>query len=695
MTRRLLISLLVLFALIGGVASFAHAQTDDDFNFESTAFDEEDQIQGQAMSSAAAGVTASKATTPLGPEKPPGGEAYAEVMQWIMKLFAWLLGVAVITLDNAAYYTVVTMGSYVSELSAVGVSWGILRDIGNIMLIFGFIAAGLFTILNLNFYGFGKTMLPKLLMAAVFLNFSLFISEAVIDAGNLFATQFYTQINGGAPPAPVDFSLTAIRNEGISNKVMAQLGLQNIYSSALTNTKIFEAGNSWLIGFLGIILFIVAAFVFFTLAFILIARFVILLFLIIVAPIGFAGWAIPKLSGLSTQYWSELTKQTITAPVLLLLLYVALAIITDEKFLSGFGASQASNTGAWSGLVGTMTDPSGFAGMLLSFLVAMGLLLAVAMAAKKLSAFGASGAMKLAGGATFGLTAWGLRSTAGWGSQRLSELARRSRIARVPILGRAVLGGLDRGAKGSFDIRGTKALGLAKVDAGKAQKGGYRDWEKERIKEREDHAKSLKQTSGEEAQQKVEEARKKQMDQTVQDIEAQNRRDEEDLRRRHRNEMSDIQNELQEARRKVTRTQSAANANPGDPATQAALAQAQNDLNAVNARRNQDSDRQQQEMDALRRDQRRALDAQKLEAEERQKEVDRLRTAPQAGYAKGIVWGPGVIFKRNRTASENILKEAKKKKSEKDIEVLRKALEQSESPTAPPPPPAPPNPPAP
>ena len=91
------------------------------------------------------------------------------------------------------------MGNYVNNLSAVGVTWRILRDLGNIIIIFGFLAIGITTILNVNWYGGKMKMLPMLLVSAVFLNFSLFITEAVIDTGNLFATQFYTQINGGPP----------------------------------------------------------------------------------------------------------------------------------------------------------------------------------------------------------------------------------------------------------------------------------------------------------------------------------------------------------------------------------------------------------------------------------------------------------------------------------------------------------------
>lgn len=423
--------------------------------------------------------------------------AFGSIMIFIMKLFAWLLGVAAITLDNVVYYTVVTMGDYIHHLAAVGVAWRILRDIGNIMLIFGFLAIGITTILNVNWYGTGTKMLPMLLIAAVFLNFSLFISEAVIDTGNLFATQFYTQINGGVPAAPINyFDTGSIRNEGISNKVMSQLRLATIYGQALTNNVVYKAGSSVLIGFMSIIVFLVAAFVMFSLAFILIARFVILLFLIILAPIGFAGLAVPQLAARAKRWWDLLFEQTITAPVLLLMLYIALAIITDIHFL-GFGPS-----GDWSGFIpnadGT-TNYTGFASMLLSFIVAMGLLIAVTIQAKKLSAYGADVATGLAGKLTFGATAFAARRTVGRASNAAARSIRASKYARND-LGKLFAGIADRGAKASFDVRGATIAGGLKglgVAAGEAQKGGYHGREEELMKDRIEYAKTLRQTKTE------------------------------------------------------------------------------------------------------------------------------------------------------------------------------------------------------
>lgn len=375
----------------------------------------------------------------------------------IAALFAWLLGVAALTLDTAVYYTIVHMGDFVNNVKNVGVAWRVLRDIGNIALIFGFVFAGIAVILNSEYFGFGSKMLPKLLLAAVLLNFSLFISMAIIDVGNLFATEIYAQINNGTIPGPKEFSGGyAITNEGISNRIMSVLGLQSIYHPKDATGKSTTIGKSLedsaLMSFMAMLLFLVATFVFFSLAFMVVARFVALIFLMIVAPIGFAGLAIPKLQGLASKWWSMLAEQTLVAPVLMLLLYIALAVITDGSFLACAGLSGSSaackGTGnlsnqaasAWA----TFQSPKGvtggdlqyFAGIILVFVIAMALLLAVVIAAKQMSAFGASWATKMGGRLSFGLTAYGasaLANSAGragrFGAQRFAPNSRLARFA--------------------------------------------------------------------------------------------------------------------------------------------------------------------------------------------------------------------------------------------------------------------------
>ncbi len=407
----------------------------------------------------------------------------------IMTLFASLTGYAGVLLNDAVYFTVLTMGNYVNQLNAVGVVWNIMRDLGNIVLIFGFLAIGITTILGVKWYGGGTKMLPMLLVAAIFLNFSLFISEAVIDVGNIFASQFYTQINGGKAPEPIEIFTSnlgkSINQDGISNVIMGSLGLQKLYS--LNNGPVDASGvpvltdtKMMLIGFLGILLFIIAAFVMFSLAFILIARFVILLFLIITAPIGFAGLAVPKLEGIAKQWWHKLFEQTITAPILLLMLYVALTVITDQCFLGnalagGGGAGVCHGFGAtangYTQLTASQTtaDVGSFAGILLSFLVAMGLLLACTVLAKSMSAFGASWATKWGGRLSFGAISLAGRGTLGMTGVALSN-KRMKAWARTNYLAKGLVFA-GKGLSGrTYDVRnvgGVKAVaGAAGIEVG-------------------------------------------------------------------------------------------------------------------------------------------------------------------------------------------------------------------------------------
>jgi len=492
-------ALITLALLVGaaGAAPAAHAEDipiPDDagavLNLSGTALD-----PTGALTTAADAADAAKVKTD--PNLKGAEEGFDTIMIWIMSLFAWLVGVAALLLDYTVYFTVVKMGSYVNDLSAIGVTWRVLRDIGNIMLIFGFLAAGIATILNTEFYGWKTKMLPRLLVAAVFINFSLFISEAIVDTGNLFATQFYTQINGGNPAGLKDFDRGSITlsNEGISNKLMAQLGLQSIYGEVSNSDKaaeILKAGNSWVIGFMGVILFMVTAFVMFSLAFVLIARFVALIFLLVVAPIGFAGLAIPGLAARAKQWWTTLLEQTITAPILLLMLYIALAVITDAQFLTGFclpgestitGAVNTNTTCTVNAIGWVSGNFQGFASFILSFLVAIGLLLAVIVYAKRWSAFGADMATKFASrasGAT--LVAAGLAKGTRYVGRNTLGRAGNTRIGKA--LG---MGGL---ANATFDFRNSKLAKTAQtrtgLDLGTGGKGGYKTYATEATKKRRD-----------------------------------------------------------------------------------------------------------------------------------------------------------------------------------------------------------------
>ena len=76
---------------------------------------------------AAAKETGAKIPSTVAKEPSTAGPI-ASVMNSIASMFAWLVTAAMITLNYAVYFTVIKMGEYVQNLTAIGVTWRILRD---------------------------------------------------------------------------------------------------------------------------------------------------------------------------------------------------------------------------------------------------------------------------------------------------------------------------------------------------------------------------------------------------------------------------------------------------------------------------------------------------------------------------------------------------------------------------------------
>ena len=138
------------------------------------------------------------------------------------------------------------------------------------------------------------------------------------------------------------------------------------------------------------------------------------------------------------------------------------------NLLTGLGATKEGWTGT------TANNISSFASVLISFLIAMGLLLAVVIISKKMSAFGAGWATKAAGLVSFGAISLGARATLGsagnlLASKRMQSLARKGGLSGLALKG-VVLGG--KGLRSAtYDFRNAPGaaagLGFANIDAGK------------------------------------------------------------------------------------------------------------------------------------------------------------------------------------------------------------------------------------
>lgn len=370
-----------------------------------------------------------------------GGCLLNAVANFIMTLSGFILGIVGVLLNLVTVKTVFQFSQLIGNSAGLIAAWKILRDIGNLVLLFGFVLMGIGTILDTSKLP-DKKAIPMLIIFAILLNFSIFASEAVIDTSNAFTSVMYAQAN--TSPCLDD---NCIINNGIAGSIMQATGLSGIYKSEANRTisnKVLVIIGIALFSTIGTVVLLAAAIM---LAF----RAITLTGLIIVSPIGFAGMAIPQFQGIAKKWWSLLIHQSFFAPILFLLIFV------DLKVTSSFSSLGGANAGLADALSNTTSVNVGNLGIIMVFMLICGGLIAALMAAKSFGAMGASFAVNTATKFTFGA---GNLATSG--TARLARIG----VQRSPIgdtkAGRFIttnfLSPVERGALDSRRLSGVSTV---------------------------------------------------------------------------------------------------------------------------------------------------------------------------------------------------------------------------------------------
>ena len=258
-------------------------------------------------------------------------------------------------------------------------------------------------------------------------------------------------------------------------------------------------------------------------------------------------------------------------------------------------------------------------------------------------------------------------------------------LSRAPVIGRAVSGVLDRGAKANYDVRGVSALKNIGVDMGAAQKGGYREWEKGKIKEREEYAKTLEQTTGkflgirygegEKDKEIVMKSSIETAEKQAKEIAKQNKREIEEVQGRHKSELGQYSNNTATAKGKLAELEK--QQSMGGTVSQGEIDGARDAIQKAQDAQAQKVSEQRKELDALEDTHEKRVEAQKEVVKKQQEEFVKIKNAGKEGYAEGLRWGPGKFFNRNVKAAEKIRAEYKKGKDEAALDSLKEAIKKA------------------
>ena len=253
------------------------------------------------------------------------------------------------------------------ESDVVKEGWKIVRDLTNVFFVLVLLIIAFATILRIETYGM-KALLPKLIIAALLINFSLVISYVFLDfAGVITNTfletsgddRFFTNIGALlqvqkiiATTAEKEYQWCCSGFDQCFGGGMSGHGKCIFYSRAIDpmcgkcvlrqkepDIDFTEFGNvAWTVivslGF-SIIFLLIALFVFGAFAILLIIRTVAIWILLILAPIAWLLWVLPKTRSTFESWWSSFLRWTFFAPIATFFIWLAVRAwsgLIESKF---------------------------------------------------------------------------------------------------------------------------------------------------------------------------------------------------------------------------------------------------------------------------------------------------------------------------------------------------------------------------
>ncbi len=382
-------------------------------------------------------------------------------------LIATTLGGAVLylgslLLDYSVFYLVVQMGTFFQSGAqfgqAVALGWTLIRDLINMTFIFGLIYIGIKTILNSEDAD-TRRKLGYLIIAALLINFSLFMTQLVVDFSNLLATQMYSQLSQPGPANSVPSISGAFMN---ASKVSSYINTQTIQQGETAKPAI--SGSALIVYSVMLLIFYVFAGISFLMgSFLIVSRFVALILYMIFSPVMFLGWILPQFKSYSSTWWEGFWKNCIFAPVYLFILYISLQILRGLT-TTGSVLATSANSGSLD-MVGKATQAAqtSIGQIVISFMIMIGLLWASQKIGEKLSISG--GKMTMSGFKSVGLGAAGMASGLAYrtflgrpldrvrkGYDRLDSVAEDSSRGRMARLGAKTLRGIAGGEAGRRSV---------------------------------------------------------------------------------------------------------------------------------------------------------------------------------------------------------------------------------------------------
>lgn len=234
---------------------------------------------------------------------------FAYSLSWFFTILGKLLAVMVSMLDWVVRIRIYT------DLPIIQSGWKIMRDFANMLFIIALIVMAYGTIFNVPKYDF-RSLLPRFIVIAVLINFSLVLGGLMIDATQVLNNTFLNAMG----------DISGRLGQGLSPAAL----LPNTANIEDASSIVDVAGASIVTLFFGIwflFAFIVSVAVPMTVAFV---RIPVLWALLIVSPMAWLLSILPATKGAFNAWWKQFLAWNLFLPYYLFFLYFALFFLSQK-----------------------------------------------------------------------------------------------------------------------------------------------------------------------------------------------------------------------------------------------------------------------------------------------------------------------------------------------------------------------------
>jgi len=302
------------------------------------------------------------------------------------------------------------LGNRVTNLEAVTTGWNIVLSVTNLGFVLAIIVIAFATIFRIEGYEMRRTLV-KLIVAALLVNFSMVIAGAFLSVSNVFVNYLQTA-------AFSEQSISSVLGGAFQPQVL--LAGPDIPTAA-------DGANAFGSAMISLIFVVIAFFIIIltiaTLVLMLLYRFFMLAFLLILSPIVWLMWVFPGTQQYWRQWWGEFIRWTFFAPIVLFFVYLAAATATVLRGggdrISEVVTGAVGSEGIQALANNTVTSQDFFTNLLNS-LILVGLLIGGIFVANKIGINGGNIGVQLGGQAA--KLAWG--GTKYWGGRAVTRPVR-------------------------------------------------------------------------------------------------------------------------------------------------------------------------------------------------------------------------------------------------------------------------------